>query len=148
MPEEAALDTTVLRRANVPLEGTRASATLLARRLSLLQRTCRKEMCVLISTRLLHEYADQIKSAQNDFVKAFIELVTRPDGGHVVLNWKTPWSGGERDRARRCRYPLEDHHVLRTAIRDQPTTIYSEEGRMLGADACIYREFRVHITEP
>lgn len=148
MPDEAAIDTTVLRRANVTLVGGREDARRLSRRLSLLSRIRRNEIFVLISAHLIHEYREQIKFAQNDFVKAFMELVTKPDGVNVVLNWKTPWSGGDRDQARRCQFPLEDDHVLRTAIRGQPTTIYSEEGRMLRADACIYRRFRVHITEP
>jgi hypothetical protein len=148
MPDEATLDTTVLRRANVALQGNRAAAALLARRLSLLQRIRLCEICVLVSPRLIREYREQLATPQNDFIRAFIELVTRPDGAHAVINWRVPWSGGDRSRVRRCRYPAEDDHVLRTAIRDQPTTIYSEEGRMLRADTCIYKEFRVHILEP
>ena len=148
MPHEATLDTTVLRRANVMLQGTRATATLMARRLSLLLRIQQRHICVLISPQLFEEYRQQLLPVQNDFVRAFIELVTIPDGKNVITNWKVPWSGGDRNRARACRYPAEDDHVLRTAIRNQPSTIYTEEGRMLRADACIYREFRVHIREP
>ena len=148
MPPEVTLDTTVLRRANVELQGNRAAATLLARRLALLQRIRTRQICVLISSHLVEEYRQQLFPVQNDFVRAFIELATRPDGKHVVINWKVPWSGGDRSRARRCRYPTEDDHVLRTAIRDQPSVIYTEEGRMLNVDACVYREFRVHIQEP
>ncbi len=147
MPE-AAIDTTVLRRANVPLVGNRASATLLARRLSLLQRIQRREITILLSERLLQEYREQLPVPLNDFVRAFLEIVTTPDGTHVLMNWKNPWSGGDRSRARGCRFPQEDDHVLRTAIRAQRTAIYSEENRMLATDACIYREFRVHVQEP
>jgi len=148
MPGEVTLDTTVLRRANVSLEGDRAAAALLSRRLSLLRQICSKKLCVLISSRLAQEYREQLTSIQNEFVRAFLELVTTPDGTHVVMNWAAKWSGGERSRARGCRYPAEDDHVLRTAIRRQPTVIITEEGRMLRADACIYREFRVHIRQP
>ncbi len=148
MASEAALDTTVLQRANVVIGPTKAGAALLSRRLTLLQFICQRQLCILISKRLAHEYVRQLKTIKNDFVKAFIELVTTPDGKHVILNWKTRWSGGDRGRARGCRYPAEDDHVLRTAIRGHPTTIYTEEGRMLNADACIYQEFRVHIKEP
>jgi hypothetical protein len=147
MPE-ATIDTTVLRRANVPLVGNRASATLLARRLSLLQRIQRREITILLSERLLQEYREQLRIPLNDFVRTFLEIVTTPDGTHVLMNWKNPWSGGDRARARGCRFPQEDDHVLRTAIRGQRTAIYSEENRMLATDACIYREFRVHVQEP
>jgi hypothetical protein len=148
VPHEAALDTTVLRRANVPLQGTRADATLMAKRLALLRRIRTNEINVLVSQRLIQEYSDQLKTYQNEFVKTFMELATQPDGRHVILNWKDRWSGGDRERAARCRYPHEDNHVLRTAIRPNPSMIYSEEHRMLRADACIYRVFRVHILEP
>jgi|SRR6267378_1939868 len=147
MPE-AAIDTTVLRRANVALEGNRASAKLLARRLSLLQRIQRREITILLSKRLLQEYREQLPIPLNEFVRAFLEIVTTPDGRHVLMNWKNPWSGGDRSRARGCRFPEEDDHVLRTAIRGQRTAIYSEENRMLMTDDCIYREFRVHVQEP
>jgi hypothetical protein len=148
MVSEAALDTTVLQRANVLITPTRAGAALLSKRLVLLQHICRHQVCILISWRLAHEYVRQLKTIKNEFVKAFIELVTRPDGKHVILNWKTPWSGSDRGRARDCRYPAEDDHVLRTAVRGHPTTVYTEEERMLKTDACIYQEFRVHIKEP
>jgi len=149
MPREAAIDTNVLQKANVALnDPRRAAATLLARRLSLLRSISNKEISVLIGERLAHEYAQQLRTVNNDVVKTFVELVTQPNGKHVIFNWKAQWSGGERDRARKCRYPAEDDHVLRTAIRGDPSTIYTEEERMLKADACVYREFRVHISEP
>jgi hypothetical protein len=148
VPDEVTLDTTVLRRANIALQGDRITATRLARRITLLHRIQARQVCLLISTRLAVEYRDQLLPVQNEFIRAFLDLATRPDGHHVVMNWKESWSGGDRDRARNCRYPAEDDHVLRTAIRDQPTTIYTEEGRMLSVDACIYQEFGVHIREP
>jgi hypothetical protein len=148
VPDEIALDTTVLRLANVRLDGTRAQAARMAARLSLLRRIRDKEMRLLVSRFLIHEYCCQVSVGQNDFVKAFLELLTRPDGTYVIINWKNRWSGGERHRARKCRYPSEDYHVLRTAFRPHPTVIYTEEDRMLRADACIYRAFGVHIREP
>jgi len=148
VPDKATLDTTVLRRANVALQGNRAAATLLARRLCLLQRIRSKQICLLISRNLIEEYRQQLLPCRNDLVKAFLELATKPDGKHVVINWKASWSGGDRGRARECRYPAEDDHVLRTAIRNEPSTIYTEEMRMLNVDACIYKEFGVHIQKP
>lgn len=145
---EAAIDTTVLQKANVEINHDRAKANRLAKRISLLQRIQRNEIAVLVSERLLHEYVQQIQVRQNDFVRAFFELVSSPDGQRVILSWKKQWSGGERAAARACRYPREDYHVLRTAVRGHPTTIYTEEGRMLLADACISRRFSVRIIEP
>lgn len=146
MAQEAVVDTTVLRRANVPLTGSRAEATLLKKRLTLLERIQRRAILVLLSSQLLNEYADQIKGRNNDYIKAFFELLVTPE--RVIWNWKKSWSGGERERARQCRFPSEDFKVLRTAIRANPSVIFSEEQRMLAADKCIYRQFRVHIYPP
>jgi hypothetical protein len=145
---EAAIDTTVLRRANVVLAGNRAAAKLMARRLSLLQRIEAKQVTALISNPLVHEYLEQLRPLQNEFIRTFLELVTNPGGKHAVMNWKVSWSGGDRDRARKCRYPAEDDHVLRTAIRGEPTTIFTEENRMLQAGYCVYQEFNVRIQAP
>jgi hypothetical protein len=145
---EITLDTTVVFRTNVPIDGDRADAKLLSKRLEILKRIRNGQDSVLISERLLHEYVQQVVPGKNDFVRAFLEIVASPDGSRVILNWKKAWSGGERDRARKCRYPKEDDHVLRTAIRDTATTIYSEEGRMTQAHPCVYKEFGVRITAP
>jgi hypothetical protein len=145
---EIVIDTTVVFRANVPLAKDRAQARLLARRIALLKRVQDGLDVVLMSERLLHEYTRQVLPPKNELLKAFLEVLTSQDGGRVIWNWKQPWSGGDRSKARSCRFPEEDDHVLRTAIRDASTTIYSEEGRMTKADRCIYRAFRVHINEP
>jgi len=148
MPHEIAIDTVVLRKANVPLNQDRSQAARMVRRLGLLTRIQRKEVAVLISQSLLREYQRQVVSPMNEFVRVFLELLTTPDGTHVIANWKTPWSHDVRAQARACRFPIEDDHVLRTAIRGHRTAIYTEEERMLLVDACIYRAFRVHIWEP
>lgn len=149
MPEiEAVVDTTVIRRANVALSSGRGKATLLSKRLKLLCRIQENKLIVLISPRLLYEYKQQIKSPMNEFVRAFFELLAAPHGKSVITNWKRPWSGSDRAKAARCRFPNEDKHVLRTAVRGHRTTIYTEEGRMLITNACLYREFKVHVFSP
>ena len=148
MPEEVAIDTTVLVGANIVQTPERAAATPQAARLALLQRIQDREAAVLISERLAAEYRKQITTYKNEFVRLFFELVTRPDGSHVILNWRTPWGHAELARARSCRFPYEDLHVLRTAVRDGRTTMYSEEGRVLAAHPCIRKEFDVVISAP
>lgn len=145
MAEEVAIDTTVLRRANVPLTQDRASKGAMSRRVRLLERIRRRDFVVLMSQRLADEYLDQISERNNDYIVGFFELMLNKQ---FVINWEGRWAGGKRALARRCRFPPEDDHVLRTAIRPHRTTIYTEERRMLDADGCIYREFRVHISEP
>lgn len=145
--KEVVVDTTVLRKADVHLKPLAARGGLLAARLSLLNRINSKEIAVLVSSRLIAEYLGQVPMGRNDVVKAFLELLTRPDGEHCIRNWCS-WGGAERENAAHCRFPHEDTHVLRTAVRGKQTVIFTEEARMLNADACVHRRFRVHIQAP
>lgn len=144
MPNEVVIDTTVLVAANKMLTAPPRANSKFRRRLDLLAQLRDGVITVLISERLLHEYKRQIPRPRNDFVDAFFKLLL--DSGSAI-NHYAQWRGGDRDRARYCRFPREDDHVLRTAWRDNPSTILTEEQRMLSADACIYREFRVHIHD-
>jgi hypothetical protein len=144
-PDERVIDTMVLQKANAPITNQPRERSRFMLRLKLLQKVQSRAIRVLISRQLLAEYNRQITVPRNDFIKAFFELLSSPDV--PVWNWKTPWSGQMRNQAARCRFPKEDTHVLRTAIRDHPTHIISEEDRMLAADPCIYRHFSVHIQD-
>ncbi len=144
MPDEVVIDTMVLQKANATITRPPGRRSRFARRLRLLERIRADEIAVLFSKRLLTEYQRQVKTPRNDFVKLFFEILANP--GRAIYNWAR-WSGQDRDKARRCRFPPEDYHVLRTAIRPDATTIVTEEDRMLRTDACIYRAFRVHVRD-
>jgi hypothetical protein len=144
MPRECVIDTVILQKANATITREPRPAALFRRRLALLTEIANGTRQLLISQRLLTEYEQRIPSPRNDFIRAFFELVQQPD--RVIWNWKRPWSGNDRATMRRCRYPGEDEHVLRTAIRDRQSVIFSEENRMCRADVCVFRNFRVHIS--
>lgn len=148
MPEEVAIDTTVLVGANITQTPEPAAVALQAARLALLRRIQDRQADVLISKRLAAEYRKQVTTYKNEFVRLFFDLVTNPDGSHVILNYRTPWGHAELARVRACRFPYEDRHVLRTAVRNDRTTIYSEEARMLAAHPCIRDAFDVDISAP
>ena len=142
MPEECVVDTTVLQKANAPITKPVARSGQFARRLDVLQAILDGRIVVLYSRRLIHEYEEHVKEPRNDLVRAFFELLD--DVGRATQNWH-PLTGDVKAKARKCRFPREDYHVLRTAIRENPSTIVTEEERMLRTDACIYRTLRVHI---
>jgi len=143
---DVVIDTTIVQKANARLTKEPGAAKLFLRRVRLLQRIQRGELRALKSQKLIAEYRRQVREPRNDFVRAFLELIDHPT--RSLLNWKHRWSGADRDAARKCRFPGEDDHVLRTAIqREAVTTIYSEEARMIRADGCIYRAFRVHVLD-
>ena len=142
MPQECVIDTTILQKANAPLTHQPRQRSLFVRRLALLNDIARGTLTVLVSQQLLNEYQRQVPAPRNDTIKAFFALIDDPV--RAIHNW-APWPGGRREHARHCRYPSEDDHVLRTAIRPDPSTIFTEEKRMLKSDRCIYQYFRVHI---
>jgi len=143
-PSDCVVDTSVLQKANAPIRHSPRKASDFVKRLRLLESIRDGRTRVLISKSLINEYRRQIREPRNDHVKAFLELLTGSTD-RVRFNWKRRWSGADREKARRCRYPAEDDHVLRTAIQPQGSTILTEEHRMLTSDACIYRLFGVHI---
>jgi hypothetical protein len=145
--ERVVLDTRVVRGANAPLErGDPAPASRFAKRVALLRHIMAGRFVVLISSRLLREYRQQVPQARSIFVVQFFALLDRP--GAAEVNWQRRWRS-EKDDARRCRFPVEDDHVLRTAIRTAgKSTVYTEEHRMIVTDACIHRRFGVRIHEP
>lgn len=146
MPSLCVVDTMVLRKANAPLTASPREGRAFAKRVALLGRIHRDELRVLFSKRLMKEYREQVREPRNDFIKAFFELLTGPETARE--NWP-PWPGRRKEAQSKCRFPNEDTHVLRTAfVEGESSTIFTEEERMLRTDACVYREFRVHISDP
>ncbi len=144
MADEIVIDTTILQKANAALTAQPRRRSKFVRRLRLLDSIRLGGTTVLFSNRLLTEYRKQVRSPRNDFVRLFFEILDDP--GRALYNWAR-WSGQERDKARHCRFPQEDYHVLRTAIRPHATTILTEEDRMLKTDEKLYRAFRVHVRD-
>lgn len=142
MPSECAIDTTVLQKANATITQRPRRSSQFVRRIRLLLDIQRGKRIPLISRQLLAEYERKVMPPRNDYLRAFFELLAEPQ--RCVQNWAT-WPSRQRQKARRCRYPQHDDHVLRTAIRPNPTTIVTEDQQMLATDKCIYRSFRVHI---
>lgn len=151
MCRDCVVDTSVLRKANAPLEANPRSRAETRRRLALLKMITDGEVRVLISGQLLREYDAQVLEPRNDYVQQFLTLLVNPSGH--ILNWAR-LSGSERDYAfGTCRFPREDEHVLRTAVRRGTrrftrSTIYTEEDRMLRTNACIKRKFRIAVDDP
>jgi len=143
---ECVIDTTVLQKANAPLIREPRETSLFVRRLRLLRDIQRGQRTVLISNRLFAEYQSQVSEPRNDFVVTFLALVAAPDSsaGRCLSNWAA-WPGRQREKARKCKFPKHDDHLLRTAICPSGSTIITEETKLIDTDACIYRRFNVHV---
>jgi len=146
MPEECAIDTSVLQKANALVTKRPRPTSVFARRIRLLRDVFAGRRTVLISRRLLAEYRSKLPSPRNDVILAFFAFLADPARPNRIENWPR-WRGSDREKARKCRFPAHDNHVLRTAIRPNRSAIITEDSRMLQADKCIYRDFRVHIVD-
>ena len=113
-----------------------------AKRIGLLEDIKKGKWTVLYSAKLVAEYVEHVKGLKNDFIEEFFAKLVNHRG--AIRNYAA-WPGRDREKARKCRYPEHDDHVLRTAIRPDSSTIITEEETMIRADACIYRNFGVHI---
>jgi predicted nucleic acid-binding protein len=141
--EECVIDTVVLQSANAPITKPPRRGSLFAKRVRLLEDVRVGNKTVLYSPRLVQEYQTKISEPRNDYVKAFLEILSDPR--RSIPNWKR-WTGSQQDRAHsKCRYPSHDDHLLQTAIRPNPTMIITEEATLLSTDTCIHRYFGVHI---
>lgn len=141
------IDTNILQSANAPITVSPRGGSRFRVRLQLFRRVQAGRVVVLISDKLLNEYSRRVPKPRNDLIKFFFELLASPDGRRVQCNWKRTWSPGEQADARKCRYPRHDDHLLRTAIGPNGPAVITEEQKLVGTDACIYRRFRVHIRE-
>lgn len=142
---ECVVDTNVLQKANATLKKAPKEGRDITKRLHLLRRIGSGELKVLFSPQLLAEYNRHITPPRNDLIKSFLELIT--SGQRAIPNWPSPWRT-TRLQARQCRFPEHDDHVLRTAIRRDPSTIFTEEGPMLATADCIYRRLSIRIVDP
>ena len=143
----AVVDTMVLQKANAPITKPPGPASEFRKRLELLKQLQRGHFTALISAQLLHEYKKQLSEPRNDYTKTFFELLADPQKRKE--NYHKPWSARRREDLAKCRFPGEDEHVLRTAfMEDNPSTIYTEEKRMLKSEACVWMRFRVQIRNP
>jgi hypothetical protein len=139
------VDTVVLQSANASLAHEPKAGRKRRGRLRLLRTISDGMLVVLYSQRLIAEYRARVREPRNDHIRAFFELLTSE---RAVPNWAS-LTGSEHDVAlKKCRFPQEDLHVLRTAYCGDETTIFTEEARMLRTDRCIHREFSVHVREP
>lgn len=137
----------VLQKANALLVKEPKAARRFAKRVRLLQGIQQGNWTVLYSDKLLAEYLRQVPSPRNDFVKAFLAIISNRAMGMTQKNWPR-WPGGLRERMRNCRYPFHDEHVLRTAYTEGiRSTLVSEEQAILSSKKCILRVFDVAIRD-
>jgi hypothetical protein len=141
------VDTDVLHHSNrdFPADDRRLRLKL-ARRIELLRQIAAGHRVLLVSRTLLGQYSHHLQRPFNLYLQEFLSVATQPTP-NVRFNWAM-LTGAQRDRAHRaCRFPGEDILLLRTAYGVR-SVIFSEETRVVAADSCIHRYFRVHIQDP
>jgi hypothetical protein len=143
MSEYLVVDTCVLVNAE---RGHPADDPRRRRREAFLAHLATEDAVILLSAKLLAEYNRQLPQTQSDALRRFFETADMP--GRSLMNWSKRWGGAERSQARGCGFPAHDDHLLRTALRDGPSTLATEEQALLRTDRCIQRHFDIHVHDP
>ncbi len=150
VPMQCVIDTVILQSANAELTVQPKKSALINKRFELLERIGKRELIALVSERLINEYQNHLREPRNTYIRAFLELLVRPDGTKIKFNWKKRWPTSDQEIARNCGFPKHDDHLLRTAILADgvKSSILTEEQKLISTDKCIHRTFRVHIHMP
>lgn len=143
MADRCVVDTCILQKANAMITVEPGAYSDFRRRVALLLTFVNGTNIALFSDAIVREYEERVKEPRNDYVRLFFELVTAPGSG-AMASWAPRWRG-DRDVARRCRFPKHDDHLLRTAVPKAPAVIYTEEAALVRTDACVHRRLQVHI---
>lgn len=138
------VDTTVLQKANAAITVAPGAGKEIQDRFRLLQRIQSGELQPMYSKKLEGEWRTKVKEPRNDFVQAFYALVVN---GVAEFNW-AHWRGSDDDRLAKCKFPMEDKHLVRTAVRDgERTYVVSEEERVTRGAKCVQRCFNVSAVD-
>jgi hypothetical protein len=141
MSRRVVVDTCVLQKANAPILNAPRAGREFKDRLTLLKKIASGSFTAAWSKALLLEYGSHVLEPRNDYVRAFLDILT-----NIKPTW-TKLTGAQEERLRECRYPQEDKHLLRTAL-PGPATIATEENRLLNVDRPVHKHFQVHLKTP
>lgn len=145
-PLKGALDTQILRLANLHPDSPRSRRHVARRRFSIIKKVHDGKAKLLLSPLLVKEYESKIPRPLNDFVSWVLEITTQNHGGSVEWNWVRQRE--IRVDARKCRFPSEDYTLLRTAkLQSSRSYILTEERRQLRAARCCLRRMNIDIRE-
>jgi hypothetical protein len=141
MPE-CVFDTSFVRLANDSLFGEKRG-NLLNRRLTPLRQAVAAKSHLRYNRKLLGEYSMQIRERHNDVVEQFFALLDSPQ---ATLVRKNALSRQDNAKARLCRWPVHDQHVLAAAIGGDDVVIHVTEGALGACSKAVKRVFGFQIN--
>jgi len=140
---DGVLDTTVVACANCDLRA-RTQGNSLNRRAALIERCVTGSLRVLYNKVLLQEYKNHIREHRNDLIESFFAVL---DSATAFLVRRSTLSRQDYNRARACRWPSHDQHLLAAALGGVRASIYVTEQALSRCAESIRREFRVRVEK-
>jgi hypothetical protein len=140
---DSVLDATVVAFGNGDI-AARRPGNLFDRRLTAIEQVASGLRRLRYNTRLLGEYTQLIQERRNDVIELFF---TALDDERSVLVKRNTLSRQDYARARKCRWPTHDQHLLAAAVEGNDPTIFVTESRHVQRAAKILTCFAVHIVD-
>jgi len=141
MPDSI-LDATVVAFANGNI-AARAKGNAFDRRLAAIEQVAYGHRRLRYNQKLLREYQQVIKEYRNDVVDLFFTVLT----DRSILVRTNTLSRQDYARAKKCRWPSHDQHLLAAAMGGDEPTIFVTESRHAVCAAKILARFGIHITD-
>jgi hypothetical protein len=139
MPD-CVLDASFVGMANDEIDNLEPGS-ILDRRISIICEIKNGSYTVRYNSRLLGEYNNLVKVHRNDWIAVFFQILA--DGATFVN--RNNFNAAELAKARKCRWPLHDQHVLVAAINGTKSIVFVTESTLGRSAAKVLQHFRVRI---
>lgn len=140
---ECVFDASVVGYANNPLE-----VSVIESGVSLVQIVDALESVVIghrrlrCNPKLLTEYSRLLRVKRNDLIEQFVALLDSPQ---TIMLKSSSLRNHEKVKAKNCKWPSHDQHVLAAAIGGTDVAIYVTEAFLGGCAEKVWRIFRIRV---
>jgi hypothetical protein len=137
---DSVIDTSVVSMANGQIAGRRRG-NVLDRRLSAIEDVAYGRRRLRYNPKLLVEYQRIVRAYRNDVIELFFIALTE----RAVFVRRNTLSRQDNAKARKCKWPGHDQHLLAAAVGGIQPTIFVTESHLHACAASVLACFAVHV---
>jgi hypothetical protein len=139
---DSVIDTSVVSMANGQIAGRR-QGNALDRRLLAIEDVAYGRRRMRYNPRLLVEYRRIVRIYRNDVIELFFTALTE----RAVFVPRNTLSRQDNAKARKCKWPGHDQHLLAAAVGGIQPTIFVTEADLHACAASVLAYFAVHVEQ-
>jgi len=139
---DSVIDATVVAFANGNI-AARKQGNAFDRRLEAIEQVVNGQRRLRYNSKLLREYQNLIQEHRNDVIDLFFIVLA----DRAVLVRGNTLSRQHYGRARTCRWPAHDQHLLAAALGGDEPTIFVTEARLAQCAAQILARFTIRVVD-